>query len=60
MPTTTPEEGEMAALVIVGAVFCTETSAEELAVALDESVAVGGAGYGGSDTCVGRGYRVGG
>ena len=40
VPTTTPEEGEMVVLVMVGAVFSTDTSAEELAVAPLESVAV--------------------
>ena len=40
LPTTTPEEGDMTAVVIEGAVFSTVTLAEELAVAPWESVAV--------------------
>ena len=39
-PTTTPDEGDIAAVVIVGAVFSTETSTDELAVEPEESVAV--------------------
>ena len=40
LPTTTLEEGEMLAVVIVGAVFPTETLAVELLVSPAESVAV--------------------
>lgn len=39
-PTTTPDDGEIAAAVMVGAVFSTETSADELAEKPEESVAV--------------------
>ena len=38
--TTTPEDGAIAAAVIVGAVFSTSTLADEVAVELLESVAV--------------------
>ena len=40
LPTTTPEDGEIAAAVIVGAVFSTVTLADELTDNPSESVAV--------------------